>query len=272
MSTFREFAVSGVLLVCTSVLLMPSIAQADGRTVAIGVGVTNNTGNDKTDFHIKVSSDTNMDVTSARLKDPNGNFIDGTVGGDNTNMFTVDWDVAVNQGQKITWGAIFKQEEKNKYNVTEAYFTPKESPTDVPVVGWRVEADGDVYLTNEFEVGIDFSELFFQFPIDITIDSIMGLTDAAPSGTPGLVSSGTVPAASLGLAGELLVGEFSLLNPGDFLTARLDSAFADPGFSSLTATVALGHEHQVPEPTSAALALLGLLSLVGIRTKQTKVA
>lgn len=256
---------SDILIWTILLLLIPFGANADQRKVAIGVEVIN-TGKDTTDFHTKMKSDTRMSVVSSILQAPNGDSIAGVVTGDNSTMFEINWDVAVKKTEAISFAAIFTQEEKNDYSGI-SFFTPRESPTDVPVLGWRVEANGDVFLTNEYTVGIDFTNLLFQIPVDITTGYILALLDAPLTGTSGIVSSGTVAAGSAGVLAELLVAQFSFLNPGDFLTARLEASFTDPGFSSLNSREVLGHEHQVPEPTSSALLIIWLSGLFFVRQK-----
>ena len=248
------------LLAASLIFIAPSEANAAPRKATFAIESTNNTGIKTTDFHIDLRSDTNISVLGSTLVDPNGNHIAGTTSNDNSKSIQLDWDVSVENGQSVSASGEFSQEEKNDY-AGIGYFTPKHSPTDIPFLGWRIDANGDVFLLNGFTSGIHFSDLFFQFPGDIASDSMFDLLSAPLSGTTGLLSAGTVAASSGGVAGEILVAQFSFLAPGDFLSARLDTSFTDSEFSSLTSTEAFGHEHQVTEPSTAALLALAFAGL-----------
>jgi hypothetical protein len=55
------------------------------------------------------------------------------------------------------------------------------------------------------------------------------------------------------------------LSVGDFVVGRMDTSFANTGFSALQGTVLLGHEHQAGEnvPAISGLWKLGLLGMLG---------
>jgi hypothetical protein len=249
-----------ILVALSSVIFTSEIATAqETRLVGQGAGVINETGEDKTDYHVEIHSDTPMsDAYSSFSKFGSPDQYEAKVGGVGTNKITFDWDVSVKQGEKISWSTIVRQLEENKFYV-KSWFTPKESPTDVPTLGWRVEADGDVFLNNVYSSAINFNSLVFQFPSEITGDSMLDLVGTQPTGVSGLLSSGTVSAGSLEIPSELLVAQFPSLEPGDLLTAQFDTGFVDAGFSTQTMTGSLGHEHQVPEP----LTILGSLAAIG---------
>ncbi len=233
-----------VIVVLILMITQPVLAAA--RIIGGAIVETNDTGAAKTDFHIEVSSDTNMNCVGedlgGDLQVNGGAWQKPTVQNNNTHKVTLTWDVAIPVGAEVVAGFACTQEEKNKFSVN-AFFTPRNSPTDIPTLGWRVTASGDVFLTNSYSSTVAFQDLWVQFPSEITLDSMFELVSGSSIGVPASVPSGTVPAGSPSDPGELLVDQFSL-NPGDFLTARLDTSFTDPGFSNLDATIAIGHEHQ----------------------------
>ncbi len=209
-----------------------------------------------TDFHMTVSSDTTMNCVGGRLgagmTKNGGAEMPATVEGNNSTMVSFKWNVATNPGDIV--GAIFRctQVEENDFTV-QAWFTPKESPTDAPTLGWQVTSFGNVYLTDDYPSPVVFDNLRFQYPSEVTTDSMLALLGQPAAGISAPVASGIVPAGSVANPGRLFISHESL-GVGAFLTARLDTSFADPGFSTLNATVVIGHEHQsndfVPTPTT----------------------
>ena len=215
------------------------------RAIAGAVAQTNNSGAARTDFHIRVSSDTNMNCIGmgangqplgGQLSVAGGAFTAATVQNNNTTVVTMVWDnLTIAVGALVKGGFSCEQEEENDFTVS-AFFTG--SSIDSPTLGWRVTAHGPVFLANGYPAAVSFQDMRLQFPIEMTTASMLALLEGPPSGVTASVLSGTVPAT-----GELLVDLLSL-NVGDFLTARLDTGFVDPGFSELQATIVIGHEHQ----------------------------
>jgi hypothetical protein len=248
---YKIFAVFFILL------LNVSPAKSEERGIGDIIVVKNNTGSDKTDFHITVESDTPMNVTPVQLSaslfvnmaDPAAT---ATVGGQNTNTLTFDWDVNIPAGASIVAGFHAVQEEENKFTV-KSHFTPQNSPTDVPVLGWRVTPLGEVYLDNSYSEDIIFDDLTFTLLDELVFDDLLALAISDSSGLLSNVTMGAVGAES-----ELFVGQFMQLDPGEFLTARMSLQFSDPNFSSLTSEQLLIHEGQIPEPKTIALVLIGL--------------
>lgn len=248
---YKVFIVAALAIVVCGAVPQAVRADPDARKIFGGVEQTNNTGGAKSDFHVEVSSDTKMNCVGpelgAELRRNLGPVIPSAVQNNNTKKVTFTWNLAIAQGDSVVAGVACEQEEENDFTVG-AFFTPQSSPTDSPVLGWRVTSAGAVLLTNGYSSEIAFTDLRFQFPIEVTIDSILTLVSGPPTGTPGSVSSGTVPPGSPSGPGELLVDAFPSLGVGDFLSARLDTSFVDPSFSGLDATVAIGHEHQLDQP------------------------
>ncbi len=245
-----------VLLVVFILLLNTGVAVSAERKIGTNIAVKNETGSDKTDFHITVESDTPMSVTPELI--PTDLMIDlfnpeitPTIGGNNTNTLTFDWDVSIQNGATIAAGWYALQEEENEFKV-KSHFTPKNSPTDVPVLGWRVTPLGEVYLNNSYSEDILFDDLAFSLLDDLSIDELFALTPLDSSGILSDVAMGIISAES-----ELFVGQFIQLDPGELLTARVSLQFSDPNFSSLTTEQLLVHEAQIPEPKTILMVLLG---------------
>ena len=220
-----------------------SKTQAAPRTVTHSGMVTNFTSEAKTDFHIRIDSDTAQNVTNAELRVSNGAPIDGTVTdvAPDFQEFTVDWDANIPINAEVEWEVRFEQNEENAFEVTESFFTPRADPSqDLPLASWDIDFGGTVFLVNGGANPIVFSNLTFQFPSDLSSDFLRQLLQNPSTGQPGLLTSGTVPAG-----GNILVAMFPELTPGDFLTARLDVSST---VNSAVVPQVLGHEHQIPEP------------------------
>ena len=234
--------VLGFALVFLSVFVC-SKTQAAPRTVTHNGEATNITSEAKTDFHIRIDSDTAQNVTKAELRVFNGAPIDGTVTAvaPDFQEFTVDWDANIPINAEVEWEVRFQQNEENAFEVTESFFTPRADPSlDLPLASWDINPGGTVFLINGGANPIVFSNLTFQFPSDLSSDYLRLLLQNPSTGQPGLLTSGTIPAG-----GNILVAMFPGLKPGDFLAARLD--VSSPVNSAVVPQV-LGHEHQIPEP------------------------
>lgn len=246
-------------------LAAPMAAQAANPFLYVGMAMSarNTSGADRTDFHVEMGTDTDMTFKEALLKTPDGNLIaPSNVTGNGTHNMTLDWDVNTKEGQSIRWQAAVWERERN-YIFFKSWFTPKHSPTDVPSLGWRVEDNGDVFLTNAYAEAISFSGLTFSSANSFTGNSLFDLIDGDRTGLQGVMTTGTV----LGLA-DLYVGQFTGPSVQHFLYAVFDTRFVDEGFSQETASIALVHE--VPEPSSVALVVSGLFSLAWLRRKQSQ--
>jgi hypothetical protein len=250
-------------------------AKAVGDGVAVGNGGKTSTGLDeiKTDFHITLKTDTNMTLDGAHISLNGGALVaPSSVTGDGTNQIELNWvGFGFGKTDVVRYSYVVTEETKNQIDVTN-FFTPKDSPTDIPTLGWEVTNSGDVFLQNGSDAAIHFANLLFQMPPTLTESSLLALVDAAPSGVPGFVSSGDVAAAGPGGdPGRLLVGHFPL-NPGDVLTATMDTSFTDSSFSAITQTESLGHEHPtaVPEPTTFTLLGLGSLLLAARQSRRKR--
>jgi hypothetical protein len=242
------------LLAAFAVLFLGASAHGDPVKNKKASSAKNILGVAKTDFHVKIESDSPMNVQSSngRLKEDPQNNIAGTVTGSGTTTLTIDWDVNTAPGNTFGYVIEATQDEWNQMNVTGQWYTPRNSPTDAPGLGFRVEPNGDFYLSNDMVDDILFSNLYVDINITETPTSDIWdliLDDTAPSGSlSAVISSGT----------EYFVGNFEIA-PREFLTAHYLSSFVT-GDSVLTAEEFIEHEHQIPAPSPAALlALSGLI-------------
>ncbi len=229
-------------LVAAFLAIAPQSILAAPLKITGAVKVTN-TGSAKTDFEIVVSStDTNISCSANGLRLNGGSNVATTPTGNNSKSVTLSWTLAIANGDTVAASFVCTQENANYFTV-DAYFTPKANGTNAPTVGWRVTGSGAVYLANDRSTAVDFSDLRYQAPYSITVDSMLDLVSGPSTGTLAKVSSGTVPAGSTSSPGLLLVDPDPRLNGGDFLTSRMDAHFDDSGYSTLTAVVVMGHEH-----------------------------
>lgn len=233
-----------VVMLATLMLLIGAPAQAANRTIAGAITQRNTTGVAKRDFHMVVSSDAAISISVTALRVDAGAVVNAVVQGNNTTEVTLTWNVSIPAGADVAAGFQATQDEENAFTIT-GNFTPRSSPTDVSVLGWRVTCCGCVFLSNGYPSRIMFQDLRLLYPSEITLASMFALLEGSPTGTPALVPSGSVPSGTLGDPGKLFVGCYDL-EPGDYLIARLDTSFVDPEFSGLEATVLIGHEHQLP--------------------------
>lgn len=230
-----------LLLAIGALVISPQEVSADARIVSGSARVKNTTQNTYTDVHITLKSDTNMTCIGLVTVVGDGT-VAGTVTNNGTQAVTITWDplpanVPPDGLIEIKW--VCTQEEENDMEPIEGRFTPANSPTDIPLLGWQVTASGLVFLKNGLPEDVSFNDLRFQFPGAIDLDSMGDLVSGPASGSPAQVASGTVPAGT-----RLFVGQVAL-NEGDFLTARAETNFVDSSYSALEATQVFGHEHQV---------------------------
>lgn len=249
----KRMVLIGLLLAISALVVAPQGVSADGRIVGHSVRVVNGTQKTYTDFHITLKSDTNLTCIALLTVVGDGTAA-GTVTNNGTHEVTVTWDplpANVPPGGAIVVRWLCTQEEENDMEPIVIKFTPDNSPTDVPALGWQVTASGSVFLKNGLPEDINFDDLRFQFPGAIDLDSMDDLVTGPATGVPAQVASGTVPAGA-----RLFVGQLPL-NEGDFLTARAEMSFVDSGYSSLEATEGFAHEHQVTKVGGTAELLVG---------------
>ncbi len=242
---------TGAVLVALALAILGTLsqpAQADPQPARIifgGLGAVNTTGETKTDFHVEIEAfrygNNYISCWDAKLKVDAGPDHSPTIQGNSTQFVTLEWDVLIPNGSIVqaAWSCI--QWGSSSQSVT-AFFTPQDGNTKVPAVGWQVIPDGTVFLTDAYAVQVSFDDLRLQRPDEITTDSLFDLV-GTPSGAAASISSGLVPAGSPGDPGAVLVDTVDL-DVGDFLTARVETNFEDPGFSNLDATVVMGYQAQ----------------------------
>jgi hypothetical protein len=233
-------------------------ANAAGRSIAAAVEQDNDTGQAKTDFHMQITSDTNMDCTVTSLRVDGGPPVQGNVTNNNTASVSIDWTVNIPNGSTVAAGCQCTQDERNDFTV-EAHFTPRSS-AEAPMLGWTVTTSGEVFLNNGNPVAVAFTDLRRDAPSALTMDDVFDALAGLPTGTPASVSSGVVPPGSPDDPGRSHVDSLTM-NVGDFLLARMETSFyagrpadADP------TVVVLGHEHQAPvEPPVPTVSEWGLV-------------
>ena len=249
-----------ILAIFFSVSIFPSIAWASDP---IGAGGFERDDKSHKDFEVTVSSDVSLTIDDSELE-INSQSIGGAqvTYSSGHQTATLTWTHGIPAGASVgyTWGG--HEQSKNQYT-QKARYTPPDDPTDLPSLGIDVTSSHHVFLTNAYATAIDFSNLLFQFPTDISSGSLLALI-LADSGTPGLVTSGTVAGNS-----ELFVGDFPSL-PFGFLTGTYDSSFDDPSFSPLTLEGVVAHG--VPEPSTWTMMLIGAAGLIFAGYRRTRIA
>jgi hypothetical protein len=249
---------AGVVLCVVAALILATgaLTMAAPRKITGGILTTNDTGVAKEDFHLVITSDTDMNFVGSGLG--GALYVNGILApppvvlNNNTHQVTLSWTVPIPAGATIFAAFVGMQEEENWFTF-EGYFTPVPF-VYAPALGWRVTCCGCVFLKNANRARVQFSNLAIYRPSDITLDSMLALAQAGSfdryfdeepvfSLSGGAVRSADGDAFSE--ASTLYLDCFDL-DTGDFLLATLEASFADPGFLGTTATILIGHEHQAP--------------------------
>ncbi len=155
----------GIMARATAVLAafgLAALAEAAERKVEHAVGKKNNDAVKYTDYHIVITSDTNMTIKGGKLYvHPAGTYHDPTtIAGNGTRTVSVDW-TGLNVQMNSTIGGVvkFNQREKNEYKVQESWTRPSRGTTFVPVASLGLDIDdvGNYLLTNANSTAVDYS-------------------------------------------------------------------------------------------------------------------
>lgn len=224
--------------------------KANAGFIIAAKEVTNTTGDDADGYSMVVScnpDDGRINVTQANLTVrtvPAGARVGGDFSGNNNSAnVSIVWTVNISNDVAII-RSVLGDAPKSEVS-SENFFTKTAALAPVPSVGWRVEANGDLFLENAYTNNVQFSNLYFQFPTAVDESNVVALLDTTPSGTNGFMTSGVVPASQGMSNGELYIARFDLA-PNKFLTATMSLGFVNSSFSSITSTDAFGL--QIPAP------------------------
>ncbi len=128
--------------------LLPATSHGAERRVASGAGARPAPNTSPTDFHIQLKSDTPMTWFGQPRLWQNLNDLGPPAQQDPGPARTLDLEWSPIQGSpndNFEWVLEFTQREYNKYDI-KTWFTPRQSPTDWPQLGWEVDAGGSVTL------------------------------------------------------------------------------------------------------------------------------
>jgi hypothetical protein len=242
-----------------SLLCLASVTHAvpPPAGVAYSGSATNNTGSVKTDYHVRVTNSATMEFipgippkTNANLgiMPPGGTLTyvgEPTVHNNKSKELTFEWtNLTINDGDTIVWGVIF-QSCGNMTEVIEEWFTPTDPTIDLPIpaLGFRVELDGQLFLTNHTDLPISFEDLSVSI-VDEGL-SAEAMIDAVGES----VDTGTGTGETVDNGSEYLVGTYSELEPGMFLQASMLASVAADDGTIITSRRMLQHEHPVEIPT-----------------------
>ncbi|HWY31129.1 MAG TPA: hypothetical protein VNX46_10260, partial [Candidatus Acidoferrum sp.] len=206
---FHSVLRSLLALFCLAYCWAGTEARAD---VLIAVKAVENTGNKAADgYSMTVSCDPDdgrINVTSAPLTVNKGAAIEGDFAGNNGSAnVLVSWTVNIPAGATINRSVSGKG--PKSFVSGEGFYFKTAALVPVPSIGWRAEANGDLFMENANMDGVQFNSLYFQFPTSLTLSNVSALLDMSSSGTNGFITSGTVPAASGTNNGELYVAHFN---------------------------------------------------------------
>ncbi|MCL4221451.1 MAG: hypothetical protein KJZ65_08770 [Phycisphaerales bacterium] len=241
-----------------------AIASAQTQYINCAQG-TNNTGANKTDFHATLKSTTDRkiklltgDVGPVLRRMNDHTEVRATVTNNNSTEVQIDWVIDVPNGVEIRYGAAGSGPKVDQVEIKDVHFTPRANARDnMPMMGWRVDDVGNVYLLNSWSEAVRFENLLFTLTSQpLTLDDGFALLDN-PTGIVGLVSSGEVAGTLSQDPSELLVGQFNFPT-GSAVAIVFDVAFANPDYSELTARQVLG-TGGVPVPGSLVPVALGAI-------------
>lgn len=251
---------------CVVCFLLASGAVASAQTQYINCAQgANNTGADKADFHATLVSKNNQKIklltgdVGPVLRRMNDNTeIRATVTNNNSTEVQIDWVIDVPNGVEIRYGAAGSGPKVEQVEIKDVHFTPRANARDnMPLMGWRVDDVGNVYLLNSWSEAVRFENLLFTLTSDpLTLDQGFALLDS-PTGITGLMSSGEIEGTLSADPSELLVGQFAFPT-GSAVAIVFDVSFVEPDYSELTARQVLG-TGGVPAPGSLAPAALGAI-------------
>ncbi|KAA0213695.1 MAG: hypothetical protein DYG94_09470 [Leptolyngbya sp. PLA3] len=250
-------------LVCT-LIVSASVASAQTQYINCARG-TNSTGVAKADFHATLVAKNNQKIkllTGASgpvLRRLNDNTeVRATVTNNNTSEVQIDWVLDVPNGVEIRYGAAGNGPKVDQVEIKDVHFTPRANARDnMPLMGWRVDDVGNVYLLNSWSEAVHFENLLFTLTSEpLSLDEGFDLLEN-PTGIVGLVSSGEISGTMSEDPSEMLVGQFAFPT-GSAVAIVFDVAFVATDYSALTARQVLG-TGGVPSPGSLApLALLAI--------------
>lgn len=196
--------------------ILISSATADPRVIGGGVSEINSSAQTKTDFHIEVSSDTNMLFQTALC------FIDGefifpsNIQGDGTWVVTIEWDgLSISNGEQIHCVWIMTQEEYNTFFV-KIHFTPDDG-SRIPGFGWKVTPSGQVFLLNRYPFTIEFEDLEIHIT-DYLDEEKLYLWEIGEIEGTRVLESGEIPP----YPGALYIGSYPVA-PGEYLLSRANT-------------------------------------------------
>ncbi len=222
------------------------------------------------DFHVIITSDTNIDVTFSKLTDDGAVFDSPTISGEGTQTVQINWtglNVPANDGIGI--GIEFTLEEYNTYRITKQWTTGNRIAggtfVDTPALGLSVTNFGLYSLTNEYQQGIDFANLQYIIqddPLGMTNDGLTELMEQIAEGSPFDPGWTPLPDGSVAPQSSTSVAELDIF-VGENLWAFFQEDFA-AGSSDTSFTIQM-HEHQASfSPDIPTISGIGLFAMLAV--------